>query len=128
MCAALHIPHCSYYKWLKREKNSNEVLNEQIIEWIKTLYVELNRILGYRQMTIAINRTHYTAFNKKRIHRLMRALQLQSVCRKKRYNYSPFTPEVTAENILNRNFYAGKPNEKWEDVLTTARWKASGES
>ena len=23
LCAALHIPRCSYYKWLKREKNRN---------------------------------------------------------------------------------------------------------
>ncbi len=35
LCAAFHIPRCSYYKWRKREKNSNEKLNEQIIEWIK---------------------------------------------------------------------------------------------
>ncbi len=82
LCAALHVPRCSYYKWLKREENSNELLNKQIIEWIKALYVEQNGILGYRQMTIAINRTYYTAFNKKWIRRLMRALQLQSVCRK----------------------------------------------
>lgn len=113
LCAALRIPRCSYYKWLKREKNSNELLYEQIIEWIKSLYVEQNGILGYRQMTIAINRNYQTQFNKKRIRRLMRALQLQSVCRKKRKNYTPSTPEVTAENILNRDFHADKPNEKW---------------
>ena len=84
LCAALHIPRCSYYKWLKREKNRNELLNEQIIDWIKALYIAQNGILGYRQMTIAINRTHQTQFNKKRIRRLMRALNLRSVCRKKR--------------------------------------------
>ena len=79
LCAALHVPRCSYYKWLKREKNSNELLNGQIMEWIKTLYAEQNGILGYRQMTIAINRTYHTAFNKKRIRRLMRALHIQAV-------------------------------------------------
>ena len=62
LCAALHIPRCSYYKWLKREKNRNELLNEQIIDWIKALYIAQNGILGYRQMTIAINRTHQTQF------------------------------------------------------------------
>lgn len=104
LCAALHIPRCSYYKWRKREKNKNESLNEQVIEWIKALYIEQNGILGYRQMTIAINRNYHTHFNRKRIHRLMRALQLRSVCRKKRSSYTPSTPEVTAENILNRDF------------------------
>ena len=69
-------------------------------------------------MAIAINRTHPTHFNKTRIRRLMRALNLQSVCRKKRYNYMPSTPEVTAGNILNREFHAHKANEKWlTDVM-----------
>ncbi|MCD8117386.1 MAG: IS3 family transposase [Oscillospiraceae bacterium] len=75
-----------------------------------------------KQMTIAINRIHHIAFNKKRIRRLMRALQLQSVCRKKRYNYTPSTPEVPAENILNRNFHADKPNEKWLTDVTEFKW------
>ncbi len=127
LCAALHIPRCSYYKWIKREKNSNELLNEQIIEWIKALYVEENGILGYRQMTIAINRIYHTAFNVKRIRRLMRALHLQSVCRKKRYNYTPSTPEVTAENILNREFHADKPNEKWLTDVTEFKWYEGSE-
>ena len=122
LCAALHIPRCSYYKWTKREKNSNELLNEQIIEWIKALYIEENGILGYRQMTIAINRIHHTTYNVKRIRRLMRALHLQSVCRKKRYNYTASTPEITAENILNREFYADKPNEKWLTDVTEFKW------
>lgn len=38
LCAALHILRCSYYKWLNREENSNELLTEQIIGWIKSLY------------------------------------------------------------------------------------------
>ena len=127
LCAALHIPRCSYYKWLKRDKNRNELLNEQIIEWIKALYIEQNGVLGYRQMTIAINRNHQTQFNKKRIRRLMRALQLQSVCRKKRSNYTPSTPEVTAENILNRDFHADKPNEKWLTDVTEFKWYSGQE-
>ena len=127
LCAALHIPRSSYYKWTKREKNRNELLNEQIIEWIKALYIEQNGILGYRQMTIAINRDYNTHFNKKRIRRLMRALQLQSVCRKKRSNYTPSTPEVTAENILNRRFYADKPNEKWLTDVTEFKWYEGSE-
>lgn len=127
LCAALHIPRCSYYKWLKRDKNRNELLNEQIIEWIKALYIEQNGVLGYRQMTIAINQNHQTHFNKKRIRRLMRALQLQSVCRKKRSNYTPSTPEVTAENILNRDFHADKPNEKWLTDVTEFKWYSGQE-
>lgn len=42
LCTALHIPRCVYYKWPKREENSNEFLNEQTIEWIKAPYIEQN--------------------------------------------------------------------------------------
>ncbi|MCD8116201.1 MAG: hypothetical protein LUE21_03660 [Oscillospiraceae bacterium] len=52
----------------------------------------------------------------------MRALQLQSVCRKKRYNYTLSTPKATAENILNRNFHADKPNEEWMTDVTEFKW------
>ena len=98
LCTTLHIPRCSYYKWLKREKNRNELLNEQIIDWIKALYIEQNGILGYRQMTIAINRKHQVKFNKKRIRRLMRALNLRSVCRKK---HGPDVHKIYLSAILD---------------------------
>ena len=92
------------------------------MEWIKELYEEQNGILGYRQMTITVNRRHETHFNKKRIRRLMQILHLKSVCRKKKYNYIKSTPEVTAENILNREFYADAPNEKWLTDVTEFKY------
>ena len=52
----------------------------------------------------------------------MRILHLQSVCRKKRYRYTSSTPEVTAENILNRNFHADAPNEKWLTDVTEFKY------
>ena len=118
LCESLHICRSAYYKWLKREPSQHQKTNEQLIEWIKELYEEQNGILGYRQMTITINRTHSVKYNKKRIYRLMQMLHLKSVCRKKKYNYIKSTPEVTAENILNREFYADAPNEKWLTDVT----------
>ena len=99
LCAKLHINRSSYYKWLRREPSSKQLENEQIIEWIKELYEEQNGILGYRQMTITVNRTHKVQYNKKRIRRLMQILNLKSVCRKKRYNYIYSKPEMVAENV-----------------------------
>ncbi len=43
---------------------------------------------------------------------------MKSVIRKKRKNYIPSTPEITAENILNREFHADKPNQKWLTDVT----------
>ena len=128
LCNKLHICRSAYYKWLKRKPSENQKTNEQLVEWIKELYEEQNGILGYRQMTITVNRVHETNYNKKRIRRLMQILHLQSVCRKKKYNYIKSTPEVTAENVLNRKFYADAPNEKWLTDVTEFKYYVGEET
>lgn len=122
LCAVLNINRSSYYKWLKRKPSTNQVQNEGILSWIKELYEEQNGILGYRQMTITINRVHKVCYNKKRIRRLMQILGLKSVCRIKKRSYIPSTPETEAENVLNREFYADAPNEKWLTDVTEFKY------
>ena len=118
LCGCVKICRSAYYKWLKRTPSRRQIENEKVVEWIKELYEEQNGILGTGQMTIAVNRNHNKQYNHKRIYRLMSILGLKSVCRPKRKNYIPSTPEVTAENILNREFFADKPNEKWLTDVT----------
>ena len=118
----MHICRSAYYKWLKRTPSKSQQINEELVEWIKELYEEQNGILGYRQITITVNRRHETHFNTKRIRRLMQILHLKSVCRRKKYNYIKSTPEVTAENVLNREFYADAPNEKWLTDVTEFKY------
>ena len=78
-------------------------------------------------MTLTVNREYNVHYNKKRIRRLMQLLHLKSVCRRKRYNYIKSTPEVTAENILNRDFYADKPHEKWLTDVTEFKYYVGAE-
>ena len=122
LCSLIHLNRSAYYKWLNRKPSNSQRLNEQIAEWIKELYEEQNGIPGYRQMTITLNREHEVQYNHKRIYRLMNILHLKSVCRKKKYNYIRSTPEVTAENVLNRDFHADKPNEKWLTDVTEFKY------
>lgn len=122
LCKLIHLNRSSYYKWLSRKASQSQLINEQVVQWIKELYEEQNGILGYRQMTITLNRDHTVQYNHKRIYRLMNILHLKSVCRKKRRTYIPSVPEVTAENILNREFYADKPNEKWLTDVTEFKY------
>lgn len=124
----LHVNRSAYYKWLKRTPSDRQIENEQIAEWIKTLYEKQDGILGYRQMTITVSREYSVHYNKKRIRRLMQILHLKSVCRRKRYNYIPSTPELTAENILNRDFHADEPNEKWLTDVTEFKYYVGVES
>ena len=65
-----------------------------------------------------INKNLNSKYNHKQIYRLMKVLNLKSVIRKKRKNYVKSTPQITAENILNRDFSAATPNEKWLTDVT----------
>ena len=52
----------------------------------------------------------------------MNILQVKASIRRKRPNYIKSTPEITAENILNREFSANKPNEKWLTDVTEFKY------
>jgi transposase InsO family protein len=73
-------------------------------------------------MTIKLNREQNIRVNHKRIYRLMKILGLKSVCRRKRKNYIKSVPEVTAENILNREFYANGFGRKWLTDVTEMKY------
>ncbi|ROR28078.1 helix-turn-helix protein [Mobilisporobacter senegalensis] len=106
LCRFAGIPRSSYYKWLNRQESKNEQFNQTLLSLIKNAYKEKGGILGYRQMTIKLNRENDFHVNQKRIYRLMQILNLKSVCRRKKKNYIKSTSQVTAENILNREFRA----------------------
>jgi transposase InsO family protein len=52
----------------------------------------------------------------------MKILHIQSVCRRKRKRYIQSTPEITAENILNREFAADYFGEKWLTDVTEMKY------
>ena len=53
---------------------------------ILRIYNDVNGIYGYRRITMNINRSLNKQYNYKRIYRLMKSINLQSVIRKKRKN------------------------------------------
>jgi len=122
LCDIAEIQRSSYYKWLNRKESNNEQFNKRLLPMIKDAYEERDGILGYRQMTDKLNREHDFHVNDKRILRLMRILNLKSVCRRKRKNYIKSIPEVTAENILNREFDADSFGKKWLTDVTEMKY------
>lgn len=122
LCEIIGIQRSSYYKWLNRKESDNEKFNKELLSKIKDAYEEKNGILGYRQMTIKLNREHNLNVNYKRIYRLMHILNLKSVCRRKRKNYIKSTPEITAENVLNREFESKEFGTKWLTDVTEMKY------
>jgi len=118
MCTIAGVARSSYYKWLNRLESETDKENALILSTMLQLYSEVQGIYGYRRMKLNINRILGKKYNHKRIYRLMKCANLKSVIRRKKKNYVPSTPQVTAENVLNREFYANKPNQKWLTDVT----------
>lgn len=118
LCALAGIPRGSYYKWLNRETCASEKENTLLLEELIRLYSEVNGIYGYRRMTMNVNSRLKRNYNRKRIYRLMKSVHMQAVIRRKKKHYIMSEPRVTAENVLNREFTADRPNEKWLTDVT----------
>ncbi len=125
LCEIAGIARSAYYKWLNRTPSAQEIQNEEIITKMKSLYEKVEGIYGYRRMMLNMNRQFGQNFNHKRIYRLMKISGLQSVIRKKKKHYIHSTPQHVAENILNREFTADKPNEKWVTDVTEFKYGSS---
>ena len=125
MCRQLEISRAAYYKWLHREIPDTEHETMRLAELIKEYDERFNHILGYRRMTSWINHFNHTAYSKNRVHRIMKKLGIHSVIRKKKKKYTYSKPDETAENILQRDFYASAPNQKRATDVT--EFKVPGE-
>ncbi|TCS78632.1 integrase-like protein [Tepidibacillus fermentans] len=55
----------------------------------------------------------------------MKVSGLQSVIRRKRKHYPRSSPQHVTENVLNREFKATKPNEKWVTDVTELKYGSS---
>jgi putative transposase len=92
---------------------------------MKILQEKVDSTFGYRQMTLHMNRQFEVKLNHKRIYRLMKVAGLRSVIRIKKKQYKRTTPQHVAENILNREFTAEKPNKKWVTDVTEFKYGQS---
>lgn len=122
MCTQLGISKAAYYKWLHRTVPETERENLLLAELIREYDEQYNHILGYRRMTLWINRLNATHFSKNRVHRIMKATGVHSVIRRQPRKYKKSTPGRMAENVLKRDFNASKPNEKWVTDVTELKW------
>lgn len=118
MCKQLKISRAAYYKWLHRKTPKQEMENLELAELIKEYTERFNHILGYRRMTSWVNHFNHTKVGRKRVHRIMKKLDIHAVIRKKKKKYNASTGDEIAENKLGRNFYATTPNEKWVTDVT----------
>ena len=103
---------------MNRPESESDRKNAVILKDMIQIYTDVHGIYGYRRMTMNINRIEHKQYNHKRIYRLMKSVDMKSVIRRRKNKYTPSTPQITAENVLNREFQADKPNQKWLTDVT----------
>lgn len=97
--------------------------NEQLKQNIETIYHKYKGIYGYRRVYIYIRKYLNKQVNYKRVYHLMKTLKLAAVIRPKRKPYRRSTPQITAVNILNRQFEVASPNTTWLTDVTEFKIK-----
>ncbi len=123
LCKLGRVSRAAYYKWLNRIDSPNDKLNKIIAKKIEQMHTE-HPDMGYRRLRDALAHDENIHVNDKRVLRLCRKKKIQSVV-KGRHNCctKPASdPAYVAENILNREFEAGHPNEKWVTDVTEFKY------
>ncbi|MFB5676430.1 IS3 family transposase [Paenibacillus terreus] len=122
LCELAGIARSAYYKWLKWTPSARELENIALAEEVKCHYDKQKGILGYRQMRIQLNRKLKKNYNRKRYYRIMRELELKAVIRKKRPHDVKAPAFHIAESVVNREFKADIPNQKWCTDVTELKY------
>ena len=105
----------SYYYYQKRNHTTDKY--KEVKEGIKLLYHSHKGRLGYRRITLYLKEKGFI-INHKTVLRLMRHLGLKSLIRVKKYKSYKGEQGKIAPNILQRDFKAAQPNEKWATDVT----------
>jgi len=116
------IARSSYYKWVKWQPSKKEMANRKLAKEIKKKYDSKKGAIGYRQIRMQINRKLKKQYSRNRYYRLMKAIGIKAVIKKKRPTYIKSMEAHVAENVLNRKFVAKKPNQKWCTDVTELRY------
>lgn len=90
---------------------------ESVRKCIAQIYNTHKGRYGYRRITIALQNQGYT-INHKTVERLMSEMNLKSLVRVKKYRSYRGDVGRIAPNVLQRDFAAIRPNQKWVTDVT----------
>lgn len=109
------IPRSTYYyqvNSLNKKDKYKDIKTE-----INKIYHEHKGRYGYRRITLELRNRNYH-INHKVVQRLMKEMKLKSLIRVKKYKSYKGEVGTACKNLLNRNFNASKPNQKWVTDVT----------
>lgn len=116
MCKFFEVSRSAYYNW--RSNRNLPDKDAEITALIWEGYNKSHKTYGYRRICLWIRREYGIIVNEKRVRRIMAKEGIQSIARK-RLKYKRYHDQMHSyDNILNRNFKAEAPNQKWVTDIT----------
>ena len=109
------LPRATFYYHLKRMKKADKYAEAKAE--IGSIYHENKGRYEYRRITTALHKRGIH-LNHKTVQRLMKQLGLIFRVRVKKYRSYKGEVGKIAPNLLNRDFYAERPNQKWVTDVT----------
>ena len=118
MARTLHVSVSGYYAWLKKPNSPRHDQDAQLQVVIQRLFNQSNQTYGspriYQDMRALGHR-----ISEKRVARLMREMGLTPVLSRKSTRTTTVDKDAFfSSNLLNRDFSAENPNEKWVGDIT----------
>lgn len=121
MCAVLKVSASGFYAWLKREPSARDKKDERLTILIEASFAQSRKTYGSPRVHADLADEHV---GRNRVIRIMRKRNLVARVRK-RYRSTTMSEhdQPIAANVLNREFEAAAPNQRWvgdtTELLTT---------
>ena len=109
------LPRSTYYYYAKGRISLDKY--SEIKEQITSIYAENKGRYGYRRITSELHNRGYV-INHKTVQRLMKQLGIACLVRMKKYKSYKGEVGKIAPNLLEQNFKAEAPNQKWVTDVT----------
>ncbi len=122
-CKLLHVARSAYHKWAAGKLSRRTVENEALAEKIERIHAQ-SPDKGYRRINDDLRHDQGIHVNDKRVLRICRARDIKSTIKYASHSCTrrAKNPQYAAENVLDRQFHADKPNQKWLTDVTEFKW------
>ena len=118
MCAFFGISRAAYYAWRQRIDQPDPDAERK--QWVLEAYAASKKRYGYRRIGLWLRQKRAVILNHKAVLRLMNRLGIHSIARRRKPYLKTSRLETYHhyENVLNRDFTASRPNQKWVTDVT----------
>jgi len=125
MCQVLEVSVSGFYAWLRRPESWRSQVNRRLLTEIRMVHQRCRQTYGSPRMTSELTDLGYTC-GQNRVARVMRTGGIRAVGKRKyRVTTQSRHTYPVAENLLDRNFTADRPNAVWLSDITYI-WTSEG--